>query len=173
MRPRLALLAALSVAFLAACNDAPTSPMAATPRLSQGSNSGGVNSGSGGGGSSGGGGGTNVVPPPAIPPAVVIAGTWTTTVIGGLPAGVTRTVTMTLVQATGGTLTGSIANRQQDGVIEPVTGTVSGNDVTVTIGNVCGKCTLEPVFIGTSATGATLDGSLLVLAFTPVTFTKV
>ena len=90
----------------------------------------------------------------------------------GVPAGVPRTITMTLTQDLSGHLSGSIANRQIDGTVEPVLGTVSGNSVTVTIGNPCGSCTLETIFSGTSADGLTISGDLLVLQFTPVVFAR-
>jgi len=166
--------------FVAACSDSPLSPRpgVGAPLLSQGSgsggsggsgsNSGGTNSGGGGGG--GGGGGTTFIPLP--PPTVSVAGNWSTTVIGGIPAGVSRTITLSLTQDLSGRLSGSIANRQIDGTIEPVLGTVSGNSVTITIGNPCGSCTLEAIFTGSSADGLTISGDLLVLQFTPVVFTR-
>lgn len=169
--------------FAAACSDSPLSPRPGVGGLllSQGSGSGGTGSGGGsgsnsgggsgsGGGGGGGGGGTTFIPLP--PPAVSVAGTWSTTVIGGVPAGVPRTITLTLAQDLNGHLSGSITNRQIDGTVEPVLGTVSGNSVTVTIGNPCGSCTLEAIFTGTSADGLTMSGNLLVLQFTPVVFAR-
>lgn len=170
--------------FAAACSDSPVSPRPGVGAvlLSQGSGSGGSGSGggsgtnsgggsgSGGGGGGGGGGGTTFIPLP--PPAVSVAGTWSTTVIGGVPAGVPRTITLTLAQDLNGHLSGSITNRQIDGTVEPVLGTVSGNSVTVTIGNPCGSCTLETIFSGSSADGLTMSGDLLVLQFTPVIFAR-
>lgn len=165
---------------VAACSDAPLAPRpgVGAALLSQGSGSGGggggsgsgINSGGGSGGGGGGGGTTTFIPLP--PPLVSVTGSWSTTVIGGVPAGVPRTITMTLTQDINGHLSGSIANRQIDGTIEPVLGTVSGNSVTVTIGNPCGSCTLETIFSGTSADGLSIGGDLLVLQFTPVVFAR-
>ena len=92
--------------------------------------------------------------------------------IGGVPAGVLRTITLTLTQDVNGHLSGSITNRQIDGTIEPVLGTVSANSVTITIGNPCGSCTLEAIFTGSSVDGLTMSGDLLVLQFTPVVFAR-
>lgn len=168
------------VIFAAACSDAPLSPRpgVGSPLLSQGSGSGGSgsgggsgsNSGGGSGGGGGGGGGTTFIPLP--PPSVSVAGTWSTTVIGGVPAGVPRTIALTLTQDIGGHLSGNITNRQIDGTVEPVLGTVSGNSVTITIGNPCGSCTLEAIFTGSSPDGVSLSGDLLVLQFTPVVFAR-
>lgn len=159
--------------LIAACSDSPLSPRPSVgaPLLSQGpgGGSGSGGSGSGGGGGGGGGGGTFI---PLPPPTVSVAGNWTTTVIGGVPTGVPRTVTLTVTQDLSGHLSGSIANRQIDGTLEPVLGTVSGNSVTITIGNPCGSCTLEAIFAGTSD-GTQLTGSLLVLQFTPVVFNRI
>jgi len=173
---RLSLLLGGAV-FLAACSDSPISPRPTigSPALSQGP--GGGSGGSGSGGSSGGGGGggggagtgTFIQQPP---PAVSVAGNWITTVVGGVPAGVARTVTMSLTQDAAGHLSGSIANRQIDGTVELVLGTVSGNSVTITIGNPCGSCTLEVIFSGSSADGIQLSGNLLVLQFSPVVFAR-
>ena len=159
-----------AIAFISACSDSPVSPrpQVGAPLLSQGP-SGNGGGGSSGGGSGGGGGGTVSTPLP--PPTVSVAGNWSTTVVGGVPAGVARTVTLSLTQDAAGNLSGSIANRQIDGTIEPVLGVVSGNNVTVTIGNPCGRCTLETIFSGTSD-GVQIAGSLLVLQFTPVTFIR-
>ena len=175
------LAAAIGVTiFVAACSDAPLSPRpgVGAPLLSQGSGSGGSGSGgsggsgsnSGGSGGGGGGGGTTFIPLP--PPTVSVAGSWSTTVIGGVPAGVPRTIALTLTQDVNGHLSGSITNRQIDGTVEPVLGTVSGNTVTITIGNPCGSCTLETIFSGSSADGLSMTGDLLVLQFTPVVFAR-
>jgi hypothetical protein len=178
------LAAAIGITiFIAACSDSPLSPRpeVGSPLLSQGSGSGGsgggngsgTNSGGGGGGSgSGGGGGAGTTFIPLPPPSVSVAGSWSTTVIGGVPAGVPRTIALTLTQDLSGHLSGSISNRQIDGTVEPVLGTVSGNSVTITIGNPCGSCTLEAIFTGSSADGLSLSGDLLVLQFTPVTFVR-
>ena len=178
------LAAAIGITIiLAACSDSPVSPKPSlgSPLLSQGSGSGGSGGGSGsgtnsgggsgsGGGGGGGGGATTFIPLP--PPLVSVAGSWSTTVIGGVPAGVPRAITMTLTQDLSGRLSGSISNRQIDGTVEPVLGTVSGNSVAITIGNPCGSCTLETIFSGTSADGLSLSGNLLVLQFTPVNFAR-
>jgi len=163
----------LAATFLiAACSDSPVSPRpnVGSPALSQGPGGGGTGGSSGGGGGGGGGGVTAFVPQP--PPTVSVTGTWSATVVGGVPAGVGRTVTLSLTQDLNGHLSGTIANRQIDGTLEPVLGTVSGNSVTVTIGNPCGSCTLEAIFSGTSD-GIQISGSLLVLQFTPVVFNKI
>ena len=182
-------LAALigTTVFVAACSDSPVAPRPAvsTALLSQGSGSGGTGSGGtggggtgsgsnsgGGSGSGGGGGGGTITFIPLPPPLVSVAGSWSTTVIGGVPAGVPRTIGLTLTQDISGHLSGSITNRQIDGTVEPVLGTVSGNSVTITIGNPCGSCTLETIFSGSSADGLTISGNLLVLQFTPVVFAR-
>ena len=172
------LAAAIGITiFVAACSDSPLSPKpgVGAALLSQGSGSGGSGSGgsggsgsNSGGGGGGGGGTTTFIPLP--PPTVSVAGVWSTTVIGGVPAGVPRTIALTLTQDVNGHLSGSITNRQIDGTVEPVLGTVSGNSVTITIGNPCGSCTLETIFSGSSADGLSITGNLLVLQFTPVVF---
>lgn len=169
-----ALTIVVATMALNACTDAPSAPTSAAPMSAVASKGVGGGSGGGGGGggrTGGGGGGTQLLITTA--PTVSATGVFAGTVIGPVPAGAARTVTMNLTQSATGFISGTVANRTIDGTLEPVVGTVNGDTLAVYIGNVCGACTLEPIFNGSVAPdGSQISGSLLVLSSTAFVATK-